>query len=109
MHYSLKDYQEARRFFQRQLELDEDDPDVLYRIFLCHYAFGNQLKDEGQEELAMDEYAACLDPLLSLVEIDDTSVTYHRALMKVYNELGQLDEAAVELEKVRKLIEGGEE
>ena len=109
MHYSLEEYREAREFFRRQLAEGGEDEEVLYRIFLCHYALGEQLKGEGQEELARDEYAGALEPLLKLVEIDDMSVGYHRALMRVYNELGQLDEAALELEKVRKLIEGGEE
>jgi len=106
MHYQLKDYREALRFFSKQLELDPEDEDVLYRIFLCRWAIAKDLKEGGQEDLAKDEYAAALEPLQKLVEIDDGNVTYHRALMRVYNELGMENEALVEVRKIEQLLAG---
>jgi tetratricopeptide (TPR) repeat protein len=109
MSYQLKDYREALKYYGKQLELDPADEDVLYRIFLCHWALGNDLKDGGQEDLAKDEFRAAVEPLTALVELDDTNVTYHRALMRVYNELGQEDEALVELRRIEELLQGGGE
>jgi Flp pilus assembly protein TadD len=109
MNYQLKDYREALRYYSKQLELDPEDPDVLYRVFLCYWALGGELKESGQEDLAKDEYAAAVTPLTKLVELDDTNVTYHRALMRVYNELGQEDEALVELRKIEELLQSGGE
>jgi tetratricopeptide (TPR) repeat protein len=109
MNYQLKDYREALKYYRKQLELDEEDEDVLYRIFLCYWALGNDLKGSGQEDLAKDEFAAALPYLTRLIELNDESVTYHRALMRIYNELGQEDEALVELRKIEELLQAGEE
>ena len=106
MHYQLKNYREALRYYGQQLEVDPEDEDVLYRTFLCHWALAADLKDIGDAEAARDEYAAGLVPLLKLVEIDDLSVTYHRALMRVYNELGLENEALVEVRKIEQLLTG---
>lgn len=109
MNYQLKDYREALKYYRKQLELDPEDKDVLYRIFLCYWALGGELKDSGQEDLAKDEYAASLPYLTKLAELDEESVTYHRALMRVYNELGQEDEALAELRTIEALLQSGEE
>ncbi len=109
MSYQLKDYREALKHYRKQLKVDEGDEDVLYRIFLCHWALGNDLKDDGLEDMAKDEFASAVEPLTRLVELDETSVTYHRALMRVYNELGQEDEALVELRKIEELLQAGGE
>jgi tetratricopeptide (TPR) repeat protein len=109
MNYQLKDYREALKYYRRQLELDETDEDVLYRIFLCYWALGNELKESGQEDLAKDEYANAVQPLTALVELDNTNVTYHRALMRVYNELGQEEEALAELATIEALLQSGGE
>ena len=106
MNYQLKDYREALKYYRKQLALDEADEDVLYRIFLCYWALGNELKNSGQEDPAKDEYANAVQPLTALVELDDTNVTYHRALMRVYNELGQEDEALAELRIIEALLQG---
>lgn len=106
MHYQLKDYREALRYYGRQLEMDEEDEDVLYRSFLCYWALAGDLRELGQEDLATDEYTAALGPLQTLVEIDDTNVTYHRALMRVYNELGLENEALLEVRKIEQLLSG---
>ncbi|MBD3348234.1 MAG: tetratricopeptide repeat protein [Candidatus Eisenbacteria bacterium] len=106
MHYQLKNYRQAIKYYRRQLEENEDDKDVLYRIFLCHWAIAGDLKELGQEEAAKDEYRAALNPLLQLVELEDSNVTYHRALMRVYNELGQEKEALVEVRKIEQLLAG---
>jgi tetratricopeptide (TPR) repeat protein len=107
MHYQMKNYIEALKYYQKALVLTPDDEDVLYRIFLCHWAMAGDLKNGGQTDLAADEFRACLEPLTKLVELDDTNVTYHRALMRVYNELGQENEALVELRKIEELLTGG--
>lgn len=107
MHYQMKNYTEALKYFQKQLALSPEDQDVVYRIFLCHWALAGQLKEGGQTDLASDQFRACLEPLGKLVELDDTNVTYHRALMRVYNELGQENEALVELRKIEELLTGG--
>jgi tetratricopeptide (TPR) repeat protein len=109
MNYQMKDYREALRYYGMQLERDEGDPDVLYRIFLCYYALANELKDSGQEDLAKDEFAGALPYLTKLIELDDANVTYHRALMRVYNELGQEDEALAELRIIEALLQSGGE
>jgi tetratricopeptide (TPR) repeat protein len=106
MHYQLKNYRDALTYYGKQLEYDEEDEDVLYRMFLCYWALGSDLKELGQEELAADEYTAALTPLLRLVELDNTNVTYHRALMRVYNELGMENEALVEVRKIEQLLTG---
>ena len=106
MHYQLKDYREALRYYGRQLELDPEDEDVLYRSFLCYWALAGQMDEIGSEEAAIDEYTAALVPLLKLAELDDSSVTYHRALMRVYNELGLENEAIVEVRKIEQLLTG---
>jgi len=108
MHYQLKQYRDAISYYNKQLETNEDDKDVLYRIFLSHWAIAGDLKENGQEELAKDEYSAALVPLLKLVELEDENVTYHRALMRVYNELGQENEALVEVRKIEQLLAGEE-
>jgi len=109
MSYQLKDYREALKYYGRQLELDEDDEDVIYRMFLCYWALGNELKDSGQEDLAKDEYAGAVPHLTKLTELDPTNVTYHRALMRVYNELGLEDEALTELRMIEALLQSGGE
>ncbi len=109
MHYQLKDYRESLRYYGKQLEIDDEDEDVLYRVFLCYWALGKDLKADGQEDLAKDEYAAALEPLQRLVELDASSITYHRALMRVYNQLGQEDEALLELRTIEELLQSGEE
>jgi tetratricopeptide (TPR) repeat protein len=109
MNYQLKDYREALKYYHKQLEADEEDEDVLYRVFLCYWALGGELKDAGQEDLAKDEYGSAVAPLTKLVELDDSNVTYHRALMRVYNELGQEDEAIVELRRIEELLQSGGE
>jgi tetratricopeptide (TPR) repeat protein len=108
MNYQLKDYREALKWYGKQLEVDPDDEDVLYRMFLCYWALGNELKDSGQEDLAKDEFGGALPYLTKLVELDDTNVTYHRALMRVYNEMGQEDEAVAELRTIEALLQQGE-
>jgi tetratricopeptide (TPR) repeat protein len=105
MNYQLKDYREAIKWYGKQLELDPEDQDVLYRMFLCYWALGNDLKDSGQEDLAKDEFAGALPYLTKLAELDETNVTYHRALMRVYNELGQEDEAVAELRTIEALLQ----
>ncbi|MFH1501435.1 MAG: tetratricopeptide repeat protein [Candidatus Eisenbacteria bacterium] len=106
MHYQLKNYRDALSYYGKQLEMDEEDEDVLYRTFLCYWALAGDLRDLGQEDLAADEYTAALDPLQMLVELDDANVTYHRALMRVYNELGMENEALVEVRKIEQLLTG---
>jgi tetratricopeptide (TPR) repeat protein len=108
MHYQLKDYREAIKYYNKQLKNNEDDKDVLYRIFLSHWAIAGDLVENGQEDLAKDEYRDALTPLLKLVELEDDNVTYHRALMRVYNELGQENEALVEVRKIEQLLAGEE-
>jgi len=108
MHYQLKHYRDAITYYNKQLGLNEEDKDVLYRIFLSHWAIAGDLKELGRDELAADEYTAALTPLLKLVELEDTNVTYHRALMRVYNELGQENEALVEVRKIEQLLAGEE-
>lgn len=106
MHYQMKNYRDALRYYGKQLEVDPEDEDVLYRTFLCHWALANDMKEIGNPEAANDEYAAALVPLLDLVALDDSSVTYHRALMRVYNELGLENEALVEVRKIEQLLSG---
>jgi tetratricopeptide (TPR) repeat protein len=106
MQYQMKNYTEALKYYRKQLTISPEDQDVVYRIFLCHWALAGQLKEGGQTDLAADEFRACLEPLGKLVELDDTNVTYHRALMRVYNELGQENEALVELRKIEELLTG---
>jgi tetratricopeptide (TPR) repeat protein len=106
MHYQLKDYREALRYYDKQLEIDPEDEDVLYRSFLCYWALAGQMSEIGSVDAAMDEYSSALVPLLKLVELDNSSVTYHRALMRVYNELGLENEALVEVRKIEQLLSG---
>ncbi len=106
MHYQLKNYREALTYYGKQLALDDEDEDVLYRSFLCYWALAGDLTDLGQEDLASDEYTAALTPLLKLVELADDNVTYHRALMRVYNELGMENEALLEVRKIEQLLTG---
>jgi tetratricopeptide (TPR) repeat protein len=106
MHYELKDYREAINYFNAHLENSPDDEEVLYRVFLGHWALATSLDGEGQAEFAADEYTAALVPLTKLVEIDDTEITYHRALARVYNKLGRDSEAMEELKKVEELLKG---
>lgn len=106
MHYQMKNYRDALVYYGKQLENDPEDKDVLYRMFLCNWALAGELRDLGQEELAKDEFAAALTPLLKLVELDDGNITYHRALMRVYNELGQENEALVEVRRIEQILAG---
>jgi tetratricopeptide (TPR) repeat protein len=109
MNYQLKDYREALTYYRKQLEADEEDKDVLYRIFLCYWALGGELKDAGQEDLAKDEFSATIPYLTRLVELDEDNVTYHRALMRIYNELGQEEDALYELRTIEALLQAGGE
>ncbi len=110
MHYQMKNYRDALVYYQKQLDSDPEDKDVLYRMFLCYWALASELKGQGQDDLASDEYSSALVPLLKLVELDDGNITYHRALMRVYNELGQENEALLEVRKIEQILagEGGE-
>jgi tetratricopeptide (TPR) repeat protein len=110
MHYQMKEYRDALAYYAKALENAPDDKDVLYREFLCYWALAGELNELGQTDLAKDEYSSALVPLLKLVELDDGNITYHRALMRVYNELGQENEALVEVRKIEQLLagEGGE-
>jgi tetratricopeptide (TPR) repeat protein len=105
-YYEMKNYTQAISYYQRELALAPDDQEVLYKIFLCHWALAGELKEGGQTDLASDQFRACLESLTKLVELDDTNVTYHRGLMRVYNELGQENEALVELRKIEELLTG---
>ncbi len=106
MHYQMKEYREALSYYARALENNEDDKDVLYRMFLCYWALAGDLRELGQTDLANDEYTAALKPLLKLVELDDGNITYHRALMRVYNELGQENEALLEVRRIEQILAG---
>ncbi len=120
MYYQMKEYREALKYFRDQLALAGDDEEVIYRVFLVHWAiatgFDNEAgmapNDEAKAiatQSAQDEYAAALEPLLKLIEMNNEEVTYHRALARVYNKLGRNDEAMEELREVEALLQGGGE
>lgn len=106
MHYELKQYREALGYFTRHVDEFPEDEEVLYRIFLVHWAVGKQLEDDGLEEDAKDEFGLAIDPLNRLIDINDTELTYHRALARIYNKLGRDDEAMHELTIVEELLRG---
>lgn len=108
MYYSMKEYRDALSYFRQHLEKGPDDEEVLYRIFLAYWALGQELASEGQEELALEEYAATLPYLQQLVDLNDQEVTYHRALARIYNKLGRNEEAMHELKLVEQLLGTGE-
>jgi tetratricopeptide (TPR) repeat protein len=119
MYYQMKEYREALKYFRDQLTLAGDDEEVIYRVFLAHWAiatgFDNEAQTAPSEDMktsamqsAQEEYAAALEPLLKLIEINNEEVTYHRALARVYNKLGRNDEAMEELREVEALLKGGE-
>lgn len=107
MYYQMKEYRDALTYFRQHLDENPDDEEVLYRVFLAYWALGQQLVDEGQEELAQEEYAATLPYLQRLIDLNDQEVTYHRALARIYNKLGRNEEALYELKIVEQLL-GGE-
>lgn len=106
MHYDLKQYRDALGYFRRHVDEFPDDEEVLYRIFLVHWAVGKQLEDDGLEEDAKDEYGLAIDPLTELIELNDTELTYHRALARIYAKLGRDEEAMHELTIVEELLRG---
>lgn len=119
MYYQMKEYREALKYFRDQLTMAGDDEEVIYRVFLVHWAiatgFDNEAgmapNDEAKAiatQSAQDEYGAALEPLLKLIEMNNEEVTYHRALARVYNKLGRNDEAMEELREVEALLQGGE-
>jgi len=119
MYYQLKEYRDALRYFEAQLAKTGDDEEVIYRVFLAHWAlataFDNEASaapDEESKSLAtqsaQDQYTAALEPLLKLLEMNNEEVTYHRALARVYNKLGRNDEAMEELREVEALLKGGD-
>jgi tetratricopeptide (TPR) repeat protein len=106
MYYSAKDYNDALRYFHQHLELNEDDEEVLYRVFLAHWAIAKELEETGLEEAALEEHEEAVAPLEHLIDLNDTEVTYHRALARVYAKLGREDEAMHELNMVESLLRG---
>lgn len=120
MYYQMKEYREALKYFRDQLTLaGDDDEEVIYRVFLAHWAISTAFDNEAQlamndeakataTQLAQDEYNSALEPLLRLIEMNNEEVTYHRALARVYNKLGRNDEAMEELREVEALLKGGE-
>lgn len=117
MYYQDKQYREALRYFRDQLTVGGDDEEVMYRVFLVHWAVATGYDNEAQiapndeakaaaAQSAQDEYNAALEPLLRLIEMNNEEVTYHRALARVYNKLGRNDEAMEELREVEALLSG---
>ncbi len=119
MYYQMKEYREALKYFRDQLTMAGDDEEVMYRVFLVHWAIATGLDNEAgmapndeakaiATQSAQDEYSAALEPLLKLIEMNNEEVTYHRALARVYNKLGRNDEAMEELREVEALLQGGD-
>jgi tetratricopeptide (TPR) repeat protein len=119
MYYQMKEYREALTYFADQLTLAGDDEEVIYRVFLAHWAIATGLDTEAgmapndeakaiATQSAQDEYTAALEPLLKLIVLNNEEVTYHRALARVYNKLGRNDEAMEELREVEALLQGGD-
>ncbi len=106
MYYSGKDYNDALKYFHQHLDLNEDDEEVLYRVFLAHWAIAKELDETGLDEAALEEHEEAVAPLERLIDLNDTEVTYHRALARVYAKLGREDEAMHELNMVESLLRG---
>lgn len=119
MYYQMKEYRDALKYFRDQLAMTGDDEEVMYRVFLVHWAIATGLDNEAgmapndeakaiAAQSAQDEYTAALEPLLRLIEMNSEEVTYHRALARVYNKLGRNDEAMEELREIEALMQGGD-
>ncbi|MBM3307408.1 MAG: tetratricopeptide repeat protein [Candidatus Eisenbacteria bacterium] len=119
MYYQTKEYREALKYFRVQLDTFGDDEEVLYRVFLAHWAIATNFDNEASVAIdeeskavvlqsAQDAYMAALDPLLKLKAMNSEEVTYHRALARVYNKLGRNDEAMQELKEVEALLKGSD-
>lgn len=110
MHYHSKRYRDGIRYFRRHLEGSPEDEEVLYRVFLSHWALGQDFERDGMTEMATEEYTAAIDPLMELVEVNEEEISYHRNLARIYGKLGRDVDAMAELSRVEELMraEGGE-
>ena len=109
MHYQLLDYREAIASFQQHLTLYPDDEEVLYRVFLAHWGIAKDLEDAGQADMARPEHEASIPVLQELLSMNFGEVVYHRALARVYEKLGMVDEAQHEQEVAERMTSDGSE
>jgi len=109
MHYQLKDYREAVKYFDKHLATKPDDEEVLYRKFLAFWGLGTGLEGDDQGELAKDEFSRAIEPLQKLIDLNYEELTYHRGLARIYAKLGQDEDAMLELKVVDQLLRGDTE
>ncbi len=105
MHYLLKHWRKALDYFEKHLEADPEDADVLRMSYYAYWQLAEDVWDVDQD-LATSYYEKAIAAIDKLVEIED-AVTYHRTLHKIYLKLDRQEEADAELEKMRMLLEAG--
>ena len=105
MNYLMKDWRKALGYFERHLEQDPEDADVLRMSYYAYWQLAEEIWDVDPD-LASGYYENAIVAIDKLVEIED-AVTYHRTLHKIYLKLERPEEADGELEKMRMLLEAG--
>ena len=105
MHYLLKNWRRALDYFEKHLENEPDDADVLRMSYYAYWQLAEEVWDVDTE-LATSYYEKAIVAIDKLVEMED-AVTYHRTLHKIYLKLERQEEADGELEKMRMLLEAG--
>jgi tetratricopeptide (TPR) repeat protein len=103
MYYQMRDYETAIDYYERYLVGNPEDEDVLRMTYYAHYQMGESLWD-SDEMAATAHYEEAIDALNRLVALGD-DVSYHRTLAKIYNTLGREEEAMLEVEQMRMLLE----
>ncbi len=103
MYYQMRDYETAIGYYEDYLIDNPLDDDVLRMTYYAHFQMGESLWETDQVA-ATEYYESAIDALNRLVAIED-DVSYHRTLAKIYNTLGREEEAMLEVEQMRMLLE----
>ncbi|MBD3367492.1 MAG: tetratricopeptide repeat protein [Candidatus Eisenbacteria bacterium] len=103
MHYQMRDYATAIDYYEDYLVENPEDEDVLRMTYYAHFQMGESLWETDQMA-ATEHYEEAIGALNRLVAIED-DVSYHRTLAKIYNTLGREEEAMLEVEQMRMLLE----
>jgi len=103
MYYQMREYEEALDYYKNYLVENPEDEDVLRMTYYAHWVLGEE-KWEDDQAAATEHYEAAIDALDRLLAMGD-EVAYHRTLAKIYTKLGRDQEAEIEIQQMRALLE----
>jgi len=103
MYYQMRDYATALDYYEQYLVENPEDEDVLRMTYYAHWVLGEEMW-ETDEMAATDHYESAIGALNRLLAMGD-EVAYHRTLAKIYTKLGREEEAELEIQQMRVLLE----